>query len=187
MCVSLFACQCRTYRPSLLCRRYSFKCRLDTGRLLLLSSACTSPTVRVQENVQPLDPSLSLPLHLVLSAIDPHSKPARRFAPVRFHLPVFLLSAAQFSVPGQHQMNLPGQPRFSSRPMAETVSAHDRVPQPHSAFPCSLNPPACPINPARITLVSHLLPRVFLLAFLHSRRHCCALVACAPASCVSPS
>jgi hypothetical protein len=119
--------------------------------------------------MQPLDLSLSLSLYLVLSAINPHSQPARRFAPVRFHLPVFLPSAAQFSVPGQHQTNLLGQPRFSSRPMAETFSAHDQIPRPrahlHAAHPPRepSRPPACqtsglrvPINPARVTLVSHL-------------------------------
>jgi hypothetical protein len=92
----------------------------------------------------------------------------RRFAPVWFHLPVFLLSAAQFSVPGPHQTNLLGQPRFSSRPMDKTVS-HNRIPRTrahlHAAHPpCEPScPPACqtsslliPINLARVTLVSHL-------------------------------
>jgi hypothetical protein len=141
--------------------------------------------------VQPLDLSLSLSLslYLVLSAIDPRSQPARRFAPVRFHLPVILLSTFQFSVPGPHQTNLLGQPRFSSRPMAETVSAHDRAPQPRTVFVCSLNRPACPINP-HVTL-----GRIFSACAFPCRRmtSCsqgqspkpCITVAVAPGSCCS--
>jgi hypothetical protein len=71
---------------------------------------------------------------------------------VRFHLPIFLPSAAQFSVPGQHQTNLLSQPRFSSRPKAKTVSAHDRIPRPRVHLdaahpPCEPSrPPGCRIS-----------------------------------------
>jgi hypothetical protein len=128
--------------------------------------------------VQPLDLSLSLYLYLVLTAIDPRSQLARWFAPVQFHLPIFLLSAAQSSVPGYHQTNLLGQPRFSFRPMAETVSAHNRAHQPRTAFPCSRNTPACPINP-RVTLASQHCPHALLP---NTVPYHCALLshACAP-------
>jgi hypothetical protein len=96
--------------------------------------------------VQPLDLSLSLSLYLILSAIDPRSQPARGFAPVRYHLPVILLSMVQFSVPGPHQTNLLGQPRFSSRPMAEIVSAHDRIPRPRDHLNTA-HPPREPSRP----------------------------------------
>jgi hypothetical protein len=103
-------------------------------------------------------------LYLILSAIDPRSQTALRFAPLRFYLPIFLLSVAQFSVPGLHQTNLLGQPTYSSRPMDETVSTHNRIPRTrahlHAAHPPRepSHPPACqtsslrvPINPARVT------------------------------------
>jgi hypothetical protein len=136
--------------PFLLFSRSRINGSRSTSSVSLFScSALTRSDFGPQPN--PLDLSLSLSLYLILSGIDPRSQPACRFAPMRFHLPVFLLSAAQFGVPGQHQTNLLGQPRFSSRPMAETVSAHNRIPRPRTHLHAA-HPPPPPESPRALLL-----------------------------------
>jgi hypothetical protein len=116
---SSYSCMSPADRASCLLR--AILVSFETGWLTLLSSVCASCKISnplsMKGFVQPLDLSLSLSLYLVLSVIDPLSQPARRFALVRFHLPVF----SSFRGPVRCSRPAPTEP---AQPAQVQLSAH---------------------------------------------------------------